>query len=268
MDLQELINRARFLFADAPERLRVFDLVNGRRNAKDMAKMVRRHVNNVHRDLRVLHDGGLIQPKAANDGSPLRRNGFLLYEKVPLARTIGSSYFMGPFRSLATPRQKPATTLSLEKGKKMKVQPLTVPSENELLDIARDGEDQTYEFKGQGTEINKISREIAAMLHARQGGIIIYGIDDSGTIQGANVSRQKFDQSLHNSIRNTISPAASVKLQSLRVMGTEVLVIVVPPWNRKDVFQFDGRVLLRKGTNVFYARPEEMRKLHKGEYVI
>jgi len=45
-------------------------------------------------------------------------------------------------------------------------------------------------------------------------------------------------------------------------------VVIVPPWNRSDVYQFEGRVLLRKGTNVFFAKPEESKKLHKGIYVV
>jgi hypothetical protein len=42
-------------------------------------------------------------------------------------------------------------------------------------------------------------------------------------------------------------------------MGNEVLVIIVPPWNRRDVYQFDEKVLIRKGTNVFAAKPEESK---------
>jgi hypothetical protein len=51
-------------------------------------------------------------------------------------------------------------------------------------------------------------------------------------------------------------------------MSTPVLVIVVPPWNRKSVYYFEKRVLIRRGTNVFPARPEESRALHDGRAVI
>ena len=106
------------------------------------------------------------------------------------------------------------------------------------------------------------------MLNTRMGGIILYGVDDDGTIQGSDLTRQKLDQPLQNSIKNSISPAAVVPLKSAQVLGSEVLVVIVPPWNRKDVYQFDEKVLLRKGTNNFAAKPEELRKLHRGEYVI
>ena len=98
--------------------------------------------------------------------------------------------------------------------------------------------------------------------------MVVYGVDDDGTISGSDVSRQKLDQPLQNSIKNSIAPAAVVSLKSVSVLGTEVLVVIVPPWNRRDVYQFDEKVYLRKGTNVFAAKPEELRKLHRGEYVI
>jgi predicted HTH transcriptional regulator len=134
--------------------------------------------------------------------------------------------------------------------------------------MCKKGEDQTLEFKAAGTDVRKITKEVAAMLNTRQGGIILYGVDDDGTIQGSDLSRQRFDQPLQNSIKNAVAPAASVTLKSISVLGSEVLVIIVPPWNRKDVHQFDEKVYIRKGTNVFGVKPEELRKLHKGESVV
>lgn len=134
--------------------------------------------------------------------------------------------------------------------------------------MCRSGEDQTVEFKAAGTEVRKITKEIAAMLHTRLGGIILYGVDDDGTIHGSDMTRQRLDQPLQNSIKNSIAPAAVVGLKSVSVLGAEVVVVIVPPWNRRDVYQFDEKVYLRKGTNVFAAKPEELRKLHRGEHVI
>ncbi|MGD0579372.1 MAG: hypothetical protein ABSC08_10630 [Bryobacteraceae bacterium] len=82
------------------------------------------------------------------------------------------------------------------------------------------------------------------------------------------MKRQKLDQALHNSVKNTISPAATVKLYTIKALGHEVVVVAVAPWNRKDVYQFEEKILIRKGTNVFAAKPEEIRRLHRGEYVV
>lgn len=268
MDLQELITRGRFIFSKAPERLRLFELVNGRCNTQGLAKTTRRHVNSIRRDLQLLSDGGLIQAKEGKDGTPLKVSGFPVYEKVPLARTVPTAYFRGPTRALAASSPQSRAKSVATANKKRRPAALPFPTETELLDICSGGEDQLYEFKGQGTDARKITREIAAMLHTRQGGFILYGVDDSGTIQGADVTRQKLDQAVQNSVKNTISPAATVKLQTVKALCHEVVVIAVPPWNRKDVYQHEERVLIRKGTNVFAAKPEETRKLHHGEYVV
>jgi hypothetical protein len=262
MDLQELISRGRFIFAGAGERLKVYQFVDGRKNAKDIAKLTRRHVNNVHADLRKLADVGLIEEKRKN-GEAVKKEGFTLYEKTPLARTVPITYFSGP-----TKLQKPRAVAAPARGRPKRPQSLPVPSENEILDICKQGEDQTVEFKAAGTDVRKITREIAAMLHTRLGGMIFYGVDDDGTIQGSDVKRQKFDQPLQNSVKNAIAPAVTFTLKAVSVMGAEVLVVLVPPWNRRDVYQFDEKVLIRKGTNVFAAKPEELKKLHRGEYVI
>jgi Putative DNA-binding domain len=269
MDLQELITRGRFIFSKAPERLRVFELVNGRRNTTVIAKLTRRHENNVRRDLQKLCDGGLIAPKNNRDGGSLKIDGMPVYEKVPIARTIPLTYFHGPSRGLTAPPQRSRPPSENKKKSGQRRPPsLPVPNETELLDICRKGEDQIYEFKGQGATANKIVREIAAMLNTRQGGIVFYGIDDNGKIQGSDLSRQKLDQSVQNSVKTSISPAAVVKLHTVTVLGHEVIAVVAPPWNRKEVFHFEDRVLLRKGTNVFPAKPEESRRLHRGTYVI
>jgi predicted HTH transcriptional regulator len=264
MDLQELISRGRFVFAGAPERLRVYGLVDGRRTAKDLAKATKRHVNNVHRDLRRLADTGLIEERTKGGEKP-EKDGFAVYDKTPLARTVPLSYFSGPVR---LPNRNEVVTAAVPRGRAKRPQPLPVPTEIAILDMCKSGEDQTLEFKAAGTDVRKISKEVAAMLHTRFGGMILYGVDDDGTIAGSDVSRQKLDQPLQNSIKNSIAPAAVVSLKSVSVLGTEVLVVIVPPWNRQDVYQFDEKVYLRKGTNVFAAKPEELRKLHRGECVI
>src|ERR1019366_889925 len=265
MDLQELITRGRFIFAGAPERLALFQLVDGRQNTSQLAKRTRRHVNNVRRDLNKIRDAGLIQPKIGKNGSAVEIAGFTIYEKVPLARTIPIHYFRGApagKKPVAFDNPKPAR-LTSDRRKS-----LPVPTEQEILDICKNGEDQLYEFKAAGTDARKLAKEICAMLNTRSGGIVFYGIDDNGKITGTDVSRQKLDQPLQNSIKNSISPAATVTLKAVSVMGTEVLVIVVPPWNRSDVYQFDERVLIRKGANAFGGRPEELKRLHQHKYVV
>lgn len=263
MELQELIARGRFAFARAGGRLKVFELVSGRRSAKEIAKTLKRdHASALH-DLRRLKDLELIQPKPDGDGNTLKKDGSVVYEKSPLARQIPLSYFHGPVKLRhAVKGQRPKPGLSARKAKS-----LTVPSEIEILDLCKAGEDEVAEFKAAGTETRKITKEIAAFLHTRQGGLVYYGVEDDGTIAGTDIPKPKLDQQVQNSVRNTISPAPHVLVKSVKVMGTEILLILVPPWNRRKVYFYEGRVYVRKGTNVFEAKPEEIKQLHNGEHI-
>jgi hypothetical protein len=265
-DLQELILRGRFLMANAPERLRTFEFVNGKRNSDDISVAAKRHRNNVHRDLSKLEAAGLIRQRENKNG-PIKKDGLPIFEKIPLASTIPIRYFTTPTRL-----PKETTLKQIEKStphaRQARFRPLRFPSEQELLEIARKGEDQIYEFKGQGTDTRRIVRELAAMMNTRQGGIVFYGIDDDGNIEGSDVSMQKLDQPLQNSIRNAISPSATVALCSIQVLGNAIIAVRANPWNRRDVYQFDEKVLIRKGTNVFAAKPDELKKLHSGTSII
>ena len=155
-----------------------------------------------------------------------------------------------------------------KKAKDRQLRAISTPTEAEILEICRTGEDQPYEFKSAGVKTEKLVREIAAFANTKTGGIIFYGIDDNGTISGSDKHRQELDQSLQNSVRNTVSPSLTIAIKEKDLLGHRVVLIIVPPWNKKDVYHYNGKVLIRKGTNVFTAKPEESRKLHSGVYVV
>ena len=71
MDLQELISRGRFVFAGAQERLGLYKFIDGRKTAADLARLTKRHVNNVNRDLRKLSDIGLLEEKKKDEENSL-----------------------------------------------------------------------------------------------------------------------------------------------------------------------------------------------------
>lgn len=223
--------------------------------------MSRRHVNNVRRDLKLLSDSELIE-QILRDNKPLKKEGYPVYDKVPLARTISMRYFTGPTLKIAPSHFRETDHGTRKISNQRRAKSLKVPSGQEILDIANSGESQIFEFKGQGVEIQKITREIAAFLNTRQGGQIFYGIDDHGNIEGSDLTSQKLDQPLQNSVRNTISPPPTVRIHAVNVMGTQILVITIPPWDKRHVYMFTDKVLIRKGTNVFASKPEELKMLH------
>jgi hypothetical protein len=267
MELQELISLGRFIFSGAAKRLEVFRLIDGKKNTKEIAIKMGRNFEATSNDLKKLKDMGLIEQKKDNDGKIVEKDSCAVYEKVPLLRHVPLSYFHDTSRGKIKVVKK--ERIYKEAGKS-RLSSLAVPSENEILDICKHGEDQIYEFKAPGIETSKVSKEVAAFLNTKVGGLIFYGVDDDGSIIGSDTRRQDFDQSLQNSIRNTISPQPNVEIKERDVLGHKVLVVVIPPWDRKNIYQYkmDGRVYIRKGTNIFVATPEELKKLGKGEYVV
>lgn len=260
MDLQELVARARILFKDAPKRVAVFERVNGKRSAKEIAKITGRGLSATLADLQKMKDMGLVSVRRDSADRVMKKGDSVVYEKDPILKHLSKVYFEQP---TSMPRRK----MPVSRKQEANLREIHVPTEQEILDICRDGESQLYEFKSAGTEAKKLSREICAFANTRMGGIVFYGVEDDGVIGNADMKRQVFDQMIQNSIHNMISPAIAIKVIEKDVLGHKIYLLVVPPWNASDVYQFDGRVLMRKGTNVLQAKPEESKKLHSGKFV-
>ena len=265
MELQELIKRGRFIFSSAPKRLEVYKVINGKKNAKEIALMVGKSHSAALKELQKIKDIGLIQFKKDTNGKEVKKNGSIVYEKTPLAKHIPITYFKDPIKSQ---KNMKANTAEVKKRSNINIKSTRIPSETEILDICNHGETQLYEFKSAGTETRKLTKEIAAMLHNKLGGIIFYGVEDDGIISGTDKTSQQIDQPLQNQLRRIVAPPPTVKILRRDLMGQKILLIVIPPWDRKTVYYYEGRICVRKGTNVFVATPEESRKLHKGNYII
>jgi hypothetical protein len=265
VNLQELIVRGRMIFEGASKRLEVFEFVDGVLPTNKIAKKAHRSLSAVDKDIEKLKDMELIQEKKDGKGNTVKRNGSTVYEKNPVIKHIALSYFSDVADTTKLVKRPTKTA-----ARGPRVPTIHVPSENEVLEICKQGEDQIYEFKAPGVEAEKITREIAGFSHTKSGGIIFYGVDDTGTIVGANMRRSDFDQKIHNSVRNTMSSSPAVQIVERKVMGVSVLMVVVPPWNKKTIYQNTrtGIYYIRRGTNIFALKPDELEKLHRHEYVV
>jgi len=240
----------------------IFDLVNGKRSAKEIARKSGKSLIAVLQSLQKMRDLELIIYKKTDGGKIIKKNNSIIYEKVPLLKHLSKSYFRHPTKLPVSQENK------MSKKGVRNIKGVSIPVEKEILDICNSGEDQLYEFKRAGVDMRILSKEICAFANTRLGGLIFYGVEDDGAIGNADMRRQVFDQRLQNSIRNNISPALAVKIIEKDVVGHKIFLICISPWNQSDVYQFDGRVYIKHGTNVFVAKPEELKKLHSGKYVV
>lgn len=263
MEIQELVARARILFEGAVKRRQVFEFVNGKRSAKEIALKSGKTLAGALKDLQMMRDMEVIIPRKNDDDSIFKRDNSVVYEVSPLLKHLPSSYFDEPERLVA---KKPKG--ESKKSKKVVVSTISTPSIKQTLDICSAGEDQLYEFKTAGVAIDKLAKEICAFANTKMGGIVFYGVEDDGSIAGSDMSRQKFDQVIQNSVKHNITPTPAIKLVEQDVLGYKIILIIVPAWNRKDVHHFQDAIYIRRGTNVFKAKADEARKLHNSECVV
>jgi hypothetical protein len=114
MNLQELVARARLLFNGAPKRKHVFDLVNGKNSAKDIAKKTGKSLAATLNDLLKMKDLEIILLKKDELGQPLKKDGSLVYEQAPALRHLPATYFSEPDR---VARTKPKTSGTAKAGR-------------------------------------------------------------------------------------------------------------------------------------------------------
>ncbi len=264
VSLQELISRGRFVFSGAPRTFETFKLVDGKRSAKDIARGSGRRITSVLRDLARLRDFELLRRKEDASGNATTKDGSMVLEKTPMAKHIQDSFF----ETVADTKRLSKKT-GPRRTKTSSQMHVHIPNAREILEICKNGEDQLYEFKFPGTDMRKISKEVAAFLNTRNGGIVFYGVDDDGSVIGSDLKRQRFDQGIQNSVRNTIVPPPTIDVRERIVMGSAIILVVVPPWDRKTLYQYsDQRLYIRKGTNVFALKPDEIQRLSKGNHVV
>lgn len=266
-DIQELVARGRILFSKAPKRLFIFLLINGKSSAKEISTKTGRSLSSVLQDLQKMRDLGLIMAKKDRKGEVLKKNGSIVYDKNPLVKHLSKSYFEGAVLpgggKVVGIVGKATQTSRIKKA----FSEISIPNEQQILDISRSEESQLYEFKQSGTKMKDICKAIAAFVHTRQGGIIFYGIEDGGAIGDTDRTRHSFEESIQNSVRNNINPPLPIKIVEKIVLGHAIILVCVPPWNRKEVYLFDGRAYIRRGNVNFVVKSEELKRLSKGEYI-
>jgi DNA-binding transcriptional ArsR family regulator len=93
MELQELVARARLLFEGAAKRRQVFELINGKRSAKEIARKSGKKLSRTLHDLQKMRDVELILPRQDGNGSVVKHDNSVVYERARLLKHLSSSYF-------------------------------------------------------------------------------------------------------------------------------------------------------------------------------
>lgn len=265
--IQELVARGRILFLNAPKRRFIFSILNGKFSAKEVATKTGRSLSSVLQDLQKMRDFGLIVPRKDSDGKIVKKYESVVYDKNPLIKHLPKSYFEATILPSANKSLGISVKATGSKRTQQVFSKIAIPNEQQILDICRSDENQIFEFKQSGTEMRNICKEVAAFAHTRQGGIVFYGIEDGGAIGDTDKPRHEFEESIQNSVRNNISPPLAITVIEKNVLGHIIILVCIPPWNRKEVYLFDGRAYIRRGSVVFVIKSDELKKISRGEYI-
>ncbi len=137
---------------------------------------------------------------------------------------------------------------------------------SELLEIIANGENSGVEFKRDDIRPEQLAKEIVAMANF-QGGRVILGVEDDGTISG--IQRDNIEEWVMNVISNKIHPLILPYYEEIRIDNdTVVAVITFPQGVSKPYVVREGgeeRIYIRVGsTSRLATREQQMRLFELG----
>lgn len=139
-----------------------------------------------------------------------------------------------------------------------------VAASTRLEQLISGGEGDTTEFKLQvsGVNTDRLLRTVAAFANG-EGGVLLIGVDDNGTVVGVSQSVGEEKDRITNMIRSTITPEPPIRLEDGKVNGKDIVAVRVdkgmsPPYG---LLPEPPKFYVRRGATTFPARQEEIRVL-------
>lgn len=134
----------------------------------------------------------------------------------------------------------------------------------ELLEIIANGENSGVEFKRDDMRPEQLAREIVALVNF-QGGRILIGVDDDGSISG--IQREEFEEWAMNTISERVHPTILPFYEEVKVDESMIVaVLTFPQGNSKPyVRRHNGaeEVFIRMGSTSRLATREQQMRLYE-----
>ena len=139
-------------------------------------------------------------------------------------------------------------------------------TKKELLEIINNGENSGVEFKIDDIQPNELAEEIVAFANL-DGGMILFGVDDTGKIQG--IKKDKIEEWLMNICRENVLPAIIPYFEKMRFDDGQVVAILKLGKGENKPYQTNrGRFLIRVGSTKRSATKEELARLFQTAQMI
>ncbi|MDP2752213.1 MAG: putative DNA binding domain-containing protein [Rhodocyclaceae bacterium] len=141
--------------------------------------------------------------------------------------------------------------------------PPTSPStqEHDILDRIRNGEDSVTQFKQDITDANRLSEELVAFSNA-QGGVLLIGVADNGSVVGLNDAQiHRINQLISSTANENIKPPIYPLTEIVNLHGQRIITLHVRRGESRPYQTSKGLYLTKSGSDKRKMSPDELRRL-------
>ena len=133
---------------------------------------------------------------------------------------------------------------------------------DEIVRRIRQGEDSRTQFKREAIGIARLAEELTAFSNA-DGGVILFGVDDHGTVVGlSEEQRNVINRDLSNAANDGVRPAVYPRTEFHEIDGNVVLAVMVPEGSAKPYADKSGAYWTKSGPDKRrIAAREELQRL-------
>ncbi len=137
----------------------------------------------------------------------------------------------------------------------------------ELKALISEGENFKIEFKRQFSSVEKIAKELIAFANTK-GGMILFGVDDDGTIYGVESEKSEIDL-IYEAAREYCEPRIEPIVQVIGLNRKDIVVAIVEESRKKphrlqdyrDIVSRDAKVYIRVNDKSVVASREVVKIL-------
>lgn len=131
----------------------------------------------------------------------------------------------------------------------------------ELIERINNGEDSFTQFKREAISAKDLAKEFVAFLNAA-GGVIVFGVEDNGRIQGLSTAQiEELGQLIGNTANENVTPPFYPLVENRSINERKLVIAYVPKGSVKPYSTSGGEYLTKSGADKKKLSQEELRRL-------
>lgn len=131
----------------------------------------------------------------------------------------------------------------------------------ELIERINNGEDSFTQFKREAIAAKDLAKEFVAFLNAA-GGVIVFGVEDNGRIQGLSTAQiEELGQLIGNTANENVKPPFYPLVENRSINERKLVIAYVPKGSVKPYSTSGGEYLTKSGADKKKLSQEALRRL-------